>query len=342
MLKIFLAGPLPSKNSSGGVAVFTLNLAEELVHLGYEVIVFSNSKKQQVHRKYRIESIGSIRRISHQEHPDLIISSLWYSLFSIFVSNTIKVHLLHGFTNLKNYNYLKFWIMLLIDKLIRKKFTYILANSKFTKLINEEIFNLKVDGLYQIGLSNDEIRQLTTLDIKNKKKEILYVGRLIPAKNINLIIKNFLKIRSDSILRIIGYGPEEGALKKLANTDKTISFDGSKSHNEILKYYSDSKVFVSLNPVEPFGITYLEALLTNNFIIAPDTGGHVDLLRKFPNRVALVNINDSNAVQQAMLTSTNKELDNFSTQYDIQQFSYSRTVNDIFKVINSDSKKFKI
>ena len=49
------------------------------------------------------------------------------------------------------------------------------------------------------------------------------------------------------------------------------------------------QIFVSLNPSEPFGITFAEALLSECKIVCPTTGGQVEYLQGLDESVSFVN-----------------------------------------------------
>ena len=62
-------------------------------------------------------------------------------------------------------------------------------------------------------------------------------------------------------LNIVGDGTDRENLQNLAKRlGVNVNFIGKIDPKEIYKYYEDADVFVSLNPHEPYGIVYLEAL----------------------------------------------------------------------------------
>ncbi|MCH5463841.1 glycosyltransferase family 4 protein [Levilactobacillus tujiorum] len=335
-MKIFLAGPLPTSMGSGGVAVFTLNLAKKLVALGYDVRVFTDRKSLKAcnDQGLEVDDIHRVRHFVRTMQPDVIISSLWYSLFFMGFKHVYKIHLVHGFTNLRSYTNVKFALMIMVDRVLRRSFQEFLANSEFTRLVNEEIYGQKIDGVFRIGLLDSEIASLVDNASQSAKKdEVLYVGRLVKAKNVDRIIEAYgAAIKSVSCqLHIVGYGPERGALQASTQECADVIFEGAKDHRVVADDYRRARVFISLNPTEPFGITYLEALLANDFIIAPNVGGQVELLRQFPERVSLVNVTNKQEVTRAIEKGLQASFKCFSDQYDPKVFSYDRTVKEILK-----------
>lgn len=334
-MRILLAGPLPHGNKNGGVAVFDKNIARELYNHGYSLRVIS-SFNGNIDSKIKVFSFYHTLNILRKFRPTTIISSLAFSVLFLFLDKKrIKIHLLHGFTNFKNYNFVKVCLMHLLDCFIRKRFKYVLANSKFTGFINDEIFNIKPDGFFRIGLNNTYINKLKYMSLNHKHNSVLYVGRMVNAKNVKLIYKAFCRIRNDKCkLNFIGYGPESSWIINRTKNKNNISFLGFKRNRNIFKYYRESKVFISLNPSEPYGITYVEALLNNDFIVAPDTGGQVDLLKQFPERCKLVDLNDMNTIVSAIKIGLNKKLVPFRNKYNIDNFNYNRTLQDLRVFMN--------
>lgn len=338
-MKIIIAGPLPSQKSNGGVAVFTECLAKEAARAGNDVLVLTNkagltSYKFSNHKiiKKSIWNIPAIKRFK----PELVISSLQYSLLFCFLNlRTVKVHILHGFTGFKYYSSTKFYIMHFIDVVIRKKFDYLLANSTFTKLINEEVFNIKSDGYFYIGLEREALKKITDTSGKNSnKKDVLFIGRIVPAKGVEKSIKAFLRLKCTSNFKIAGYGSELALLKQKYKLNKNIEFEGMVDQDQALKLYRESKVFISLNPSEPFGITYVEAIANGMFVVAPRTGGQVEFLSMFPGRYCLVNPDNENSVMEGIekgLESNLLPLDNT----DLQSLSFENTYLSIIKTLKS-------
>ena len=330
-MKVLIAGPMPSDKNSGGVAVFTANLAKE-ISKNNDVLIVSKNK---VSSSIPIISIWHIRKIK-EFHPDIIISCLEYSfILSFFSISGKKVHILHGFPTFNAYSQIKFQLMHLIDKRINKKYDMLLANSKYTKYINESIFDLNVKNTFNIGLSDKELKEAEmSLNDFSKKENILYVGRLVKVKGVDLALKAFENLQlSNAQFDVVGYGPEESKLKAKYQLNKNIIFRGSCDHKKIDAFYKKAKVFISLNDAEPFGITYLEALVNGDFIIAPKIGGQVKKKKKFPDRCILVDKDNIEGISKAIKIGLKSNLSPLSDN-DIANFSYKNTWNEILKALN--------
>lgn len=341
-MRIIIAGPLPDKYKSGGVAVFNKNIAMQLATNKNNKILIATKAPSLVNKKNNYPANISFTKISNLMElknfkADIIISCLWYSLYFCYGFNKIiKIHTIHAFPDLVSYKIWKFNVMHLIDRLLRKRFDYLVANSRFTKYLYESLFNIKIDSLFNIGLEPNTLSFLRKKDkgeVKRNRK-ILYVGRIVKAKHLDKALDAVSKLSLDEYneFNIWGYGIEEDKLKKKYSNNPQILFHGAMNHFDVYKAYQDSKVFISLNPAEPFGITYEEAMANGLYVIAPDTGGQVEFLSKFPGRYSLVNIQDESSISTALREGLDSSLEPL-TEDELNRMSYKRTVRDIFSVI---------
>ena len=101
---------------------------------------------------------------------------------------------------------------------------------------------------------------------------MLYVGRLSPEKDIELIIQNYLSMQQAARklrLVIVGDGPQRETLIAM-NKNSNIIFTGSLSGLELATVYASCDVFVFASQVETFGNVVLEAMASGLAIIAYD------------------------------------------------------------------------
>ena len=102
---------------------------------------------------------------------------------------------------------------------------------------------------------------------------VLYVGRLLPYKNIDVLIEacQSKRLKSLSNLRIIGNGPEEDALRSLQA--ENVEFLGKQDHAVIVDELDHASVLSMVSTNETFGLSYLEAMARGCIVIAGDDGG---------------------------------------------------------------------
>jgi len=99
----------------------------------------------------------------------------------------------------------------------------------------------------------------------------LMVGRLIPYKKFDLVIETFNKLNRPLI--IVGTGPEQNKLKKLAK--KNIVFKGRVSDEELKTLYNEALALI-FPQLEDFGITPVEAMASGRPVVSYSEGGSRD------------------------------------------------------------------
>lgn len=107
----------------------------------------------------------------------------------------------------------------------------------------------------------------------NSKIEDCYlvVSRLNPYKHIDLAVEAFNELGLP--LYVIGFGPDEKRLKRLAGPN--IKFLGRLPDSEIVKHYSRCRAFI-LPGEEDFGLTPVEAQACGKPVIAYRAGGALE------------------------------------------------------------------
>lgn len=128
-----------------------------------------------------------------------------------------------------------------------------------------------------------------SLGLRPDERVILHVGRMVPRKGIDTIIRGFAGLvhrhRSAARLLIVGgesddpdprITPEIGRLRHIAveeSVDEQITFVGRRGRDQLKYYYSAADIFVTTPWYEPFGITPLEAMACGTPVIGSNVGG---------------------------------------------------------------------
>jgi len=128
--------------------------------------------------------------------------------------------------------------------------------------------------LERIGVKKDikvipngiDFKGISEITPSNRESDVIFAGRLIKEKNVDLLIKSIKRIKKEiphiSCI-IIGDGPERNNLERLIHElslENNILMTGFiKEHEQVLSYMKSSKVFVSPSTREGFGIASLEA-----------------------------------------------------------------------------------
>lgn len=97
----------------------------------------------------------------------------------------------------------------------------------------------------------------------NGKFVFLFVGRLVPLKNVETLLKAFTRLnRKETTLVIVGDGPEKERLKRMAaESNIDIRFTGRLEGDELWQWYNIANCFVLASYQESFGAVTNEALL---------------------------------------------------------------------------------
>lgn len=116
---------------------------------------------------------------------------------------------------------------------------------------------------------------------------VLQLGRLVPRKGIDNVIRSLAHLPPDMPVRLLVVGgdtrepdekrtPEIARLRAVARecgVAARVSFTGHRSRHELREYYSAADVFVTTPWYEPFGITPLEAMACGTPVVGSDVGG---------------------------------------------------------------------
>lgn len=128
---------------------------------------------------------------------------------------------------------------------------------------------------FDIDESNDPILKKFGIE---SNKYLLFVGRLLPGKGIDLLIEAYKKLngplQENYPLLIIGDDAFSGRylkkLKKLVNNNKNIKFIGAVYSLDVHKYYQKTALFISPSFLEGTSPAILEAMGCGRCVIAAD------------------------------------------------------------------------
>ena len=100
---------------------------------------------------------------------------------------------------------------------------------------------------------------------------LLYVGRLSPEKEVDVLIQSYLNIKKQSSRKfkmvIVGDGPDRKRLTEMANGSDVI-FTGSLTGQSLAQAYASADVFVFASQIETFGNVVLEAMASGLPVVA--------------------------------------------------------------------------
>jgi len=118
------------------------------------------------------------------------------------------------------------------------------------------------------------------LGIDSTARWLLYVGRLVPEKNLDLLLEMLAVLTPSDAKRwrmiMVGDGLDRDKLRRAAESSfpGRVIFLGHISDRESLAdLYANCDAFIHPNPKEPFGIAPLEAMASGLPLVAPNSGG---------------------------------------------------------------------
>lgn len=123
----------------------------------------------------------------------------------------------------------------------------------------------------------DLTERFVPADVPRDHREILFVGRLVPGKGVDQLIRampGILERIPEARLTIVGHGPEEASMKALSlrlGVSGCVSFAGSVAQKQLPGIYRRAGVFVaSFGRIEGFGLVLVEAIGCGCPIVAND------------------------------------------------------------------------
>ncbi|PCN50868.1 glycosyl transferase family 1 [Candidatus Geothermarchaeota archaeon ex4572_27] len=123
-----------------------------------------------------------------------------------------------------------------------------------------------------------ELDKLPSNGIKLYEPQIAYLGRLSREKGVDLLIQAFKKMPSYHLL-IIGGGPEENKLRRLAQGRSNIHFLGPLPRQQALKYVKGSDMLIQPSRREGLSTSILEAMAMGVPVVATSVGGNTELIK---------------------------------------------------------------
>ena len=107
---------------------------------------------------------------------------------------------------------------------------------------------------------------------------VLFVGRLVPYKGLNVLMEAAAKVKGNIEFRIVGIGPElselKSQVKRLGVSDR-VKFLGRVGERQLQEIMQGAAIFClpSINRLEAFGVVLLEAMRAGLAVVSSDIPG---------------------------------------------------------------------
>jgi glycosyltransferase involved in cell wall biosynthesis len=290
MIKIGVIGSRGFPDIMGGVEKHCEELYPRLADLGIEIIVCR--RKPYVTSGTKNKTFNNIRFIDVWCLKNKYFEAFFHTMVSVLILRFHRVSILHVhsigpgfwifFANLLGF---KTVLTFHTPDYIRKKWGYfakkflrfsefiactfateIIATSKITSGAISRQYKRKSHYLpsgisFRHSLSADKFCIERNLE---KGKYVLFVGRLVPEKEIQDLILAFAKIRTDWKLVIAGDADHEDPysrwIKKIGNETRNVVFTGVIKGDKLGEAYSNAGCFVLPSSLEGMSSALLEAI----------------------------------------------------------------------------------
>lgn len=196
-----------------------------------------------------------------------------------------------------------------IIKKVLKKADIVLAvsHSLYDNMLKIDVTGLKEKlRLYQNSVDINRFKPDNNYDFRLELREkynlnndypiLVFVGNLIPRKNVNSLIEAKKIAKTNYNLVIVGDGPEKENLKKLSKDIDNVYFTGARRDVENILPSCD--ILVLPSHTESFGLVLIEALASNCGVIGSNVGGIKEIITDDVG--LLINPEDINSIKDGI------------------------------------------
>jgi glycogen(starch) synthase len=256
--------------SVGGIETASELLAREFVKLGHEVRVVTQTAGTKDFPFAVIRRPGAFELLRHFAWCDVFLQNnislrtLWPLVFRrrpLFVVHQTWIKNARGEVG---------W---------QQRLKYFVLRFSKTVAISQAIADQLPTSSVVIGNPYDD-EVFRDFQSGNRTKDLIYVGRLVSDKGVDLLIETLSILQPPGItsqLTIAGDGPDRAKLEKQVvdlGLAGSVEFVGSRTGQELAEILNRHRILVvpSRWP-EPFGIVALEAIACGCVVIGSDQGG---------------------------------------------------------------------
>lgn len=220
--------------------------------------------------------------------------------------------------------------MRVVDYYSALKPDVMIANSEETQRRIKKFYQRDSILIYppvQLALSGD---QLSKLKRQSRNESYLYVNRLGLQKHPELAVRSCLQLKRKLI--VVGTGPMEIELKKIAGDNSLIKFAGAVDDQQLANFYAQAKALLYPVEDEDFGMVPIEAMMAGTPVIAHHSGGPVATIKSGINGLFFDDLTES-SLMKAIKKFENLTFDSNQVQATTQPYAVAVFRNQITSLI---------
>jgi glycosyltransferase involved in cell wall biosynthesis len=310
--------------------------SDEVVFLGY-------SSKQV--RGLKLAAIMQIRKlVKSREFAFCITHRAKPTYVALLATHLPVVSVHHNYNDYERFTrrilvnfYRKRLLMLCVSDSVRDEMRRHLKDWRAEQI--ETFYNrIDVESARQSLVSKKEARHL--LGLNEEAFVIANVGRLHKDKDQATLLRGYAQalpqLPENSLLLILGKGPLEQELKKLAQTLQVmhkVKFAGSVV--DARRYFKAFDLFVLTSDHEPFGMVLLEAMVAELPIICSNSGGGAEVVRDFSPLFTLGNASELSQLMVDMASNNLLYLQEVAQKQLVDRFSDQAARRNFFALIRN-------
>lgn len=229
---------------------------------------------------------------------------------------------------IKGFSWLIFFLIEFLTAQLGKK---VITVSEFTAQRLAK-YRLRKKSIFVVH-SGIELKTIisVTNNLKKDAPPLIYAGRLMKEKRVNLLLEAIVKLNLNTnqiILQIVGDGPDRDNLENLANNLKiaeNVRFTGRLSTiEEVWQHLAQAKIAIQPSEREGFGLFPLEAMAVGTPVIycKSDESAVSEVVRDGREGIAVNSDSDSLAQAIANLLDNTEEWERLSKNAQIRSQSF--------------------
>ena len=277
---------------------------------------------------YMVKNIGEVIRTLKKYNPDyLILNDNYISQFSLLFSVFFEkvICLIHGELSTNKYG----------DSLVAKIITWVRLKSIISGASRVLSVNRTNLALFHYNkrvsyIGNYIDPQKGFFNNKNESYHFIFVGRLVPVKNVGKMLQVFQlyknQINNDARLCVVGDGELKNAtieaIHKLGLFDN-VDLVGHVNHNKVNDFLSQARVLLLFSFSEGMPTCVLEALNLGLPCVVSNVGSNQDIIMNGKNGFVF-NLDDSDSTiieyMDRALSLSSDECKNSVEKYNIDNF----------------------